>query len=421
MIKKITNNKLLLRGGLFSIFSFFNQGISFFLLIILANYISPDEYGNLSLFNTLVMFIGYFIAFSTQGYISVSYYKHKINEFKQNFSSIIYIGVMMLALFIFIIYLWGSNISSSTLISKDLLYAAIIICFFQLLTNINLDYFRIKEKIKLYGLFSCGFALMNFLITLLLIVGYSYGWEGRIYAQLYITILFGIIALYYFQKNQLFTFNVKASNIKQILFWGIPLIPHLATIWLKQGCDRYIINYYYSLEEVGIFSFALNLSSIITMIGFAFNQINSVEIYKILGDTAKTNMQKMSQLNSIKSKTQILYIISSIAVIIICCGLVPLLLPQYTASIKYFIPLGIYSLFVCIYLLYCNYLFYYEKNKTIMYITFGSSVFHLLLSLILTKYSLLATAGIYIISQSIIVIYISKLSNKILKNKLCIS
>lgn len=49
--------------------------------------------------------------------------------------------------------------------------------------------------------------------------------------------------------------------------WGIPLIPHLATSWIKQGGDRYIINYYYTLAEVGIFSFALNLSNIIDMIG----------------------------------------------------------------------------------------------------------------------------------------------------------
>ena len=45
----LLGNKLLLKGALFSFFSFFNQGASFLLLIILANYIAPSDYGTLSL------------------------------------------------------------------------------------------------------------------------------------------------------------------------------------------------------------------------------------------------------------------------------------------------------------------------------------------------------------------------------------
>ena len=64
--------------------------------------------------------------------------------------------------------------------------------------------------------------------------------------------------------------------------WGIPLIPHLATTWLRQGCDRYIINYHYELAEVGLFSFALNMANIIEMMGGSFNANNYVNIYKTL-------------------------------------------------------------------------------------------------------------------------------------------
>ena len=45
----LLGNKLLLKGALFSFFSFFNQGASFLLLIILANYIAPVSYTHLTL------------------------------------------------------------------------------------------------------------------------------------------------------------------------------------------------------------------------------------------------------------------------------------------------------------------------------------------------------------------------------------
>ena len=54
----LIHNKTVRNGGLFAIFSFFNRGISFVLLTILARYISPADYGELSLFNTLITLLG---------------------------------------------------------------------------------------------------------------------------------------------------------------------------------------------------------------------------------------------------------------------------------------------------------------------------------------------------------------------------
>ena len=70
----LLGNKLLLKGALFSFFSFFNQGASFLLLIILANYIAPSDYGTLSLFNTIIFFWGFVVSLSTHGYITCLLY-----------------------------------------------------------------------------------------------------------------------------------------------------------------------------------------------------------------------------------------------------------------------------------------------------------------------------------------------------------
>ena len=68
LYNRLKNNKTLINGGLFSIFSFICRGSSFVLLIVLANFILPDDYGRLSLFGTVQTFISYFMAFSTAGY-----------------------------------------------------------------------------------------------------------------------------------------------------------------------------------------------------------------------------------------------------------------------------------------------------------------------------------------------------------------
>ena len=74
-LKKLGESKTLLHGVLFSGFSFVNRGFIFLLLLILANFISPAEYGYLSLFSTVIMILGFFICLSSEGYMSVSYFQ----------------------------------------------------------------------------------------------------------------------------------------------------------------------------------------------------------------------------------------------------------------------------------------------------------------------------------------------------------
>ena len=154
------------------------------------------------------------------------------------------------------------------------------------------------------------------------------------------------------------------------------------------------------------------------MVGFAFNQTNSVSIYKILGDRNIINDRKKEILKRLRNNMIITYLILSIIISIICIIGVPLFLPKYQESIKYFIPLSIYGFFVCIYLVYNNYLFYFGKNKNIMYITFGTSILHLVLSLLLTRQSLIITSIIYTSVQLLTTVLVARLGLKQLKLKL---
>lgn len=106
-------SKTILNGGLFSIFSFVNQGISFVLLIILARFIGPDEYGSLSLFNTVVSVLGFLVALSTQGYFQVSYFRNPHSVFRKDFTLIILITTAVCTLLSLVLLFLGKSISRS--------------------------------------------------------------------------------------------------------------------------------------------------------------------------------------------------------------------------------------------------------------------------------------------------------------------
>lgn len=416
----IQSNKTLVNGSLFSIFSFVNKGFGFILLMVLAGFISPGEYGYLSLFNTVIMFVGYFRALSTEGYLSVAYFREGESGIKNTISCVFTTLFIFSVLLLLTLVLYGGGLATKLDLPLNILYLCLPIAFFSLFSNLILDYVRIREKVGIYGILSCGNAFLNFVLSILLVKNVNTGWEGRVYAEVICSVLFGLIGLFWFIRGKF----ISLPNLqywKQMLIWGIPLIPHLATQFFRQGCDRYIINSSHTIDDVGLFSFALTLANIISMIGFGFNQSNGVDIYKVLGNKEISNEKKRVKLANQRRIIRKIYIVSTVVVMVFGYLLVPMILPKYSGAMNYFLILSIYSLGICFYLLYTNYLFFYKKTKNIMYVTFSSAILHLLLSIALTRYSLLITCGIYCLTQFLVVIVIRRLALKELNKELVIA
>ena len=406
-----------MNGTMFSMFSFVNRGISFFLLVILARYITPADYGRLSLFNTIVELLGYIVALSCQGFFSISYFQRKGDLFRQDTTSIILILIVCSSILGFILFVFQTSFANYADLPPLFLWIALAISSIQIFVYLLTDYLRVQEKVVKYGFLSCGIAILNFLLSIYLVVYRDFSWTGQVYASLICTIFFGCLGLMVFFKKKLLTTRVTWDGIKMILLWGIPLIPHSAANWIKQGCDRFIINDTYTIEDVGLFSFALTLTSIIIMIGTAFNSTNSVSIYQILSSDESSD-EKILRLKRQTRNIGIIYTAGYIFVLLVSSLLVPIVLPRYVGSLPYFWIISVSGYLFCLYFLCVNYLFYYHKNKDIMVITFSTSVLHLLLSLWLTRYSLYLTSVIYVFSQLVVFILIYSKSQKLIREKL---
>ena len=421
LFQRVSGNKTLVNGSLYSLFSFLGQGCNFLILILVAGYILPADYGKLSIFSTIATFMGYFIGLSTYGYVSISYFRETYSVFKKDFTAIIFIHILSFLVFALVAILLTDNMVKALETTRSLLFYALIISFGNILFNIHQDYLRIQERLKSYGIWSITNVLLNFVLTLTFVILFKQGWLGRIDAQLIGMLILGLLAVVSFWHSKLFSIDFSWKRYKSILLFGLPMIPHLATIWIKQGLDRYIINYHYTTYEVGIFSFAISLVTVIVMIGSAFNATNSVTLYQILGNKTTSNVEKHMALHRQTKTIALVYIAASAAYVLCIVPICYLALPKYTSAIPYFLILCGYGLLQCFYFLYCNYMFFYKETKQLMYITFGSSLLHLALSLLLTQYSLYLTAIIYVLVQAVILVLVRHYARRILQQNLPLS
>jgi len=133
----------------------------------------------------------------------------------------------------------------------------------------------------------------------------------------------------------------------------------------------------------------MNFANVIMIVGNAFNQTNSVYIYKNLSADNQTDVKRRLRKQTLFLTA--LFVVITIGVILLSSLFIPLAFPKYTGAIKYIPFLCIGGFFKCLYLQFCNYLFYYKKTLGLMYITFSCSILHATLSFCLTKYSIFYT------------------------------
>ncbi len=409
-IRNLTHNSNLKAGALYTIYSFVYNGLNFVLMLILAKFLTPSDYGSLNLFSTLVQIIGIIISLCTTSYVGIIFFQKDRETLRKVIWICFIVTSVILGILSLVLLLAHDFMVGIVGIGIQYQWLALFICYFQVFTALNLDIFRLEEKIKSYGIYTITQGILNFILTFFFIIGMKCGWEGRVYALFLTGCAFFVLSIILMYNSSYLKPSIfSRSLVKETLIFSLPIIPHLASFWLKQGMDRYIIKFFYGTTEVGFYSFAMNLAAIIAIIGNAFNSSNSVYIYKKLSDgydKAKETLRKQTMLVSI------VFVVVSALVILFSWNLIHFFLSKYTKSIEYIIPLGIGAFFQCIYLLYVNYLFYHKKTVTLMSITLTTGLIQLGLSLWLTRYSVLYTAyismGISILTAFIVMMFAKK-------------
>lgn len=413
IIQRILNNKNFRNGALFALFSFFNTGINFVIMMVMARFIKPDSYGQLSLFTTMVSLLSIFICLNTNGFIGVNFFSSSKEKIQRLLNVVVLTTLLAYMVMLTAMCCFTSALEEMSGLTIVYQFYAISFCALNVMNALLLDVWRLEEKVWRYGTFSVLLVICNLILTVLFVGFLRWDWQGRMYAQVITCAGFAVLAFYILtKKNYLRMVFPKKEDFVGAYRFGIPLIPHTTSFWLRQGLDRYVINAFTTQAMVGLFSFAANFANIIQIIGSAFNASYSVNIYKTLA-TANIDSVKLLRRNCWYLVG--VYFVITLLIFLFASLLIPFAFPQYNDCIIYLFPLCGGAMFQCFYLVYVNILFFYKRTKILMYITFTCSLLHCIMSLLLTKYGVIYTAYISLFSNMLIFMGVYGYSKRILR------
>lgn len=389
-----------------------NKATLFLMLPILTRYLTPEDYGFISVFTVLVSVLAVFTGLSIHGAINVNYFKQTKEQLQVYIGNcIIILNISTLGVFI-IIGLFHSFILESLSLTIGWLLIAVVLAYGQFLTTINLILWIAEQKPKQYSVYQILQTLIITALTLLLVVVYDMSWEGQLVAITVGTLLFSITSFIFLIKRQYLNFTINKEYIIDALKFGIPLIPHALSGLIKTGADRMIIMSTLGATITGIYSVGYQVGMVIGVLVAAFNKAWAPYLFRVLSNSPSLN-------DKIKIvKFSYLYFILILIIAFLFTYISNLLVPfflgeSFIGSSELIIYFSIAFAFDGMYYMVTNYLFFVKKTHLLAYVTFGTSLFHIALLIFLIKFNgILGAAQAGLISYGITFFLVWILSNK---------
>lgn len=268
-ISSLVNTSLIYGLG-----SIFNKSLDFLLLPLFTSYLSPKSYGiisTLAIFNLIFNSI-FSLGFGTS--IGVSYFHEQENQERKN--KVIYSSLITLFLSSLVMFILGGVFVSdlSKLFFQSTGYESFILVSLLTTSMLNLSipvtlFFQFENKAKLFVILTNISSFITILISILFVVFLKQDAKGMVLGTFISKAIYFFIFLFFCLKNSKIKLDFKI--VKELLDEGIPTIPNFMSLFILYQSNRYILQLFSGLENVGIYSVGYNIGFAMSLFVNAFS------------------------------------------------------------------------------------------------------------------------------------------------------
>lgn len=361
--------KILKDSAVYLLGELFAKALPFLLLPYLTRKLGAAGFGELSYYQTVLSLLALAFGLSQDGAITRYFYFYG----KRNLPNVLRTGgLYTLALTLLgLLFAWWRQ--------SWILGFVVLTAGSQTLLGTQLAWRQCQKRALSYVAIQISSSALSAVLTVLLLECTAYQPVAMRFAAL-CSVNFAVAAAAYCWANQKqpahFTRRRALYSLRYILAFGLPLLLHHASGFVKGQLDRIIIYRMYSAAELGVYAAALQLAGILSIILMAVNKATVPYYYHAIE-------QKKITAKHVRRWAWIGFCAAPLFAAAVWCmpesWFVWFLGAQYIGAHHYivFFTLG-YALTIPYYLL-VNYLFYFGKNSLISSISLLSAAIYLLI------------------------------------------
>lgn len=252
-----------------------------FLMPVYTSILTKEEYGAMALITSCKGIIDLFSNLNIHSGIARDYYEEGIN--RKTLVSTGFLSILSLSSTILLIGLLTRHFWSGTVLGLNkIFWPAFTVMLWSIPAGSLTSYFAILTRYKKKPVhFSIGT-----IIQLLIQIGISV--VGVVVLQRgIISVFFGVLvgelfAIFYFAilNREYISIQFDKELLRRALLFALPTLPAILAGWLDSSMGQILIGKYISVEDLGVYSIALSIASVFTLISTAFQNVWSPYLYE---------------------------------------------------------------------------------------------------------------------------------------------
>lgn len=376
-LNTLKNSKLLNNAGVYGLANVAVAGVPFLMLPVLTRYLDNESYGMIGMFSLCVSIFSILVGFSSHGSLLVRYGNYGKTGMVSYISSMLLVLLFGTLTLLVLTFSFSDYLSELVKVPSTWIYIAVLVAASNYLTLILLTYWQGIQKPLYFGFTKVGQGLIDFSLSLILVLLFFFSWQGRLIGISSASLLLAIVSSCVMLKCGFFEVKPQKNFIIEILRFGLPLIPHSVAAMALSLSNQFMITQQLGVGITGVYVVALQLGMIIGILVKAFNQSYSPWVMKCLSKKNKITSEKL---------VKIIYfyfvVISIIAAIV--SYLYVKFLPywvgeQFHQAIKICIYIVFGNAFTGMYYMVANFIFYKKRTELLSISTLIISVISIII------------------------------------------
>jgi len=320
---RILNNKLVRDTMIYTVTDSIGKGVGFLLLPIVSFYVSPGELGIATNFTVLTSILSLLGGLAVVNSLPYFYYEQTPEQNKKLVSNLLLLCISLCLILAILDACLNVTVEYYLKLDYILQLYAVLCVSCTLINGASFQLLRLQDKSIWFAGIQIVQIFLHCCLVFFFVIWLNWGGRGKVYADTGAAILLVGVHVFLMYRRGFIGKCFDKLYIKKLLKFGLPLLPHSLSFWLKGGMDKiFITQFGGGLYQNGLYSMAMTLMSIYSLISSGFFRAYNPSLQKRLASITKEN-----------EKTEKLKIVR---ITYICIGLF-LLLSFITVAASWFI------------------------------------------------------------------------------------
>lgn len=248
--------------------SILTRGMSFLLIPFYTNTLSTEEFGAFDLVLTMAIFANLVVALEVSQSIARFWHDETNAQGRAVLASTTLIfSLVMYVAFSAVCLIFSGKLSELLFTSDNyekIFEVGIAYIFFNGIYYLLINQFRWELRSKEYAAVSLIYSLLLLGFTALATLVFNRGLMGVITAQVAASFLGTLLCMGRLRHSFFLTFDYTV--LKNLLRFSIPLVPAGLAVFINLYINRFALNHFGSLSDVGLYSLANRIAGITTLL-----------------------------------------------------------------------------------------------------------------------------------------------------------